>query len=124
MNPIYKTPQGFHIDLGKIAAIHSAVFINNMGRGGWYVSYGIDVQLRDAPIIFTREVGRDVEARYNKHHELATVDGRWIEYGSNEWYQDKFFDSHPSILAVHNLQMEVNQVIAAWEAFRLYENSK
>jgi hypothetical protein len=124
MNSIYKTPHGFHIDLGKIVAVHSAIFINKMGHGGWYVSYGIDVQLRDAPIIFTRELNGFEMDYKDRKYKLATLDGQFIEYGSNEWYKDKFYDSHPSILAVHNLQMEVNQIISAWEAFRLYENSK
>ena len=122
MNCIYKTPQGFFVDLGKIAAVYPATFVDHMGHGGWFVSYHIDIQLREAPIVFTRRLSDD-EVRFvylqdsksrGGQHEAATTEGNWHHSPSMA----------ADILAVHNLQREVDQLIAAWTAFRTWENSK
>ena len=109
---IYKTPFGYHIDLDKIIAIGDAEFLDKMGSGGWFVTFSIDVQLRDLPMTYTRRVVEDVEAIYQQRYHLRLTDGTTIHEGDVH----RFEKDPQKILAVANLQKQIDELISVWKA--------
>lgn len=108
MSRIYQSPLVGFIDLDKIIRITPAEFIDNMGHGGWFVSFQIDVQLRDAPIWYQREVRGDDEVNFDHQHELIFTDGTSNTYPENSIRLGKV------PVCVDKLQCEINDLIAEW----------
>lgn len=107
---IYKTPFGFHIDLDKIIAIGDAEFLDKMGSGGWFVTFSIDVQLRDTPITYTRELVFNTEYEFKHEHHAIMIDGPSIAARIIDRVDPK------RILAVANLQKQIDELISVWKA--------
>lgn len=96
MSKIVKTFICKHIDLSKVVSISDAYFIDNMGHGGWFVGFHMDVQLMDSPISYRRALNSS-ECIFEKRHILI--------YG-----RDKKIP-----LAVENLQKQIDQLIIQWK---------
>lgn len=107
---IIKTFIGKHIDLSKVVSISDAYFEDNMGYGGYFASFEIDIQLRDEPIKYNREFKYDEYDYHNGNHTITLFDGRKVE--SSELYDS---DNHYEILAVRRLQQEINELIDQWK---------
>jgi hypothetical protein len=95
-NTIVKTFIGKHIDLSKLIAISDAQLIDHMGHGGWLVGFTIDVQLRDEPIKYQRQLDYD-EYKFNGKHEII--------YG----------EDGETPLAVERLQTQIEELIEQWK---------
>lgn len=111
MSRIFKSEHFGHIDLDKIVRVGDAYFIDNMGSGGWYVGFNVDVQLRDAPLEYCRELSymeENGEAKFDKCHLLALTNGTW----TSESYM---VSGDTKIVAVVNLQKEVDALVEEWK---------
>lgn len=116
---IYKSELlGRHIDVSRILAISDARFIDRMGYGGWFVGFEILFQLQDKPLEYVRSLDRSeyefVDGEDGSHHELVYVGKSGTPV----------LDRHPSrnpnvsrlpILAVANLQRDIDKLVAVWK---------
>lgn len=112
MTRIYKIDfmgPGLHIDLDKIVAISDAYFIDEMGSGGWFVGFWIEVQLKDERLYLRRELVDETEVKFSMTvgHQLKVLDASW---------QGPHVYSRPDIVAVHNLQRDIDGLIEKWKA--------
>lgn len=119
--PIYKTFYGKHIDLSKLVSIDNVYFTNRMSAGGYFVGFDMYFQLLDNPIYFRRHLN-EFEYRYIKNEkcflgdepyrsEICMVDGSWKSYSGED---------SENILAVANLQKQVDEIIKAWTDYSTY----
>lgn len=101
-----------HIDLDSISMIEDASFVDEMGRGGFFVAFRIHLKLHDEPFSRARVVkqGRDYRRIPDKSHayELRMVDGSWRELSTLKEEKD--------IAAVREFQDEIDELIAQWKA--------
>ena len=97
---IVKIFTGKHIDLSKIVSISDAYFIDHMGRGGWFVGFDIDFQLKDDLTKYIKEVE---EIRFGDVLELKMIDGTFVKINDVRTIKDK-----SKILDVKNLQDKTN----------------
>ena len=95
MEAIQKIFTGRYIDLDKIVSIQDAQFIDRMGSGGWYVGFGIKCQLCENDIWYERELEFS-EEHFNGDYVLV-------------------YNDNKEILAVANLQKQINEVIKMWK---------
>lgn len=102
---IVKTEFGFHIDLDRIITISKITsrYTSSSGsysNSGYVMSFKIDVQLRDSPIIVDR-VFRGTECRII-NHDLFAATGLpfphdWVEMSKsseNDWLAFREFSRH------------------------------
>lgn len=109
---IVRTFMGMHIDLSKIVAITDAYFINRMGNGGYFVGFDIHCQLLDEPIKYERKVER-TEVDPEDHLKVLLVNGEPFDLRMMIFEEDE-----KSILAVHNLQNQIDELIAQWKSIK------
>jgi hypothetical protein len=91
-NTIVKTFIGKHIDLSKVIAISDAQLMDR----SWIVGFTIDVQLRDEPIKYQRQLDYD-EYKFNGKHEII------------------YSEDMKTPLAVGRLQAQINELIEQWK---------
>lgn len=108
MSRIYDCPLLGYIDLDKIIRVTKAMFIDCMGSGGLFVEFTIDVQLRDEPIQYRRELtGEEFIHDLDGGYFLAIADGTRAPYCEYEEEPD-------NLLCVANLQREIDDLICVW----------
>lgn len=95
-NTIVKAFTGQYIDLSKVVSISDARFLDRMGSGGWFVTFEINVQLMEKPIVYTRKFEYD-EYNFNDKHELIYAKDRRTP------------------LAVERLQKQVDDLVRQWK---------
>lgn len=103
---IYKTFFNIHIDLDKIVSISDAYFINRSFRDfGHGVAFDIHIQLLNKPIHYERELTYEEQNQDTCNPIL--IDNNKIYSGHNI--------DDTNILAVQNLQKQVDEIIQAWK---------
>lgn len=98
---IVKTFMGKHIDLSKVVSISDAEFFDRMGFGGYFVGFEMEVQLLDKPIKYERKLTYEERQQYEENHKK-------LPYGLQ-------VSTSQSILAVRNLQKQINELIQQWK---------
>jgi len=105
-----------HIDLSKILSISDAHFIDRMGEGGWFVGFEILFQLQDQPLKFMRGLRDPDEIRWHR----ATINDRgnfelaYLNPDGSIEFRQRHIPGLP-ILAVVNLQAEIDDLVAVWK---------
>lgn len=101
MDAIQKIFTGHHIDLDKILLISDAYFID---YDVLYVGFDITFQLKDDVYHYERELENIIEKEY-----IPPIEKQW--YGITK----EICDDNGEILAVKNLQKQIDKVIKMWK---------
>ena len=112
MSKIIKNFFNKHIDLSKVVSISDAYFINRMGSGGYYVGFEMEVQLLDKPIKYTREFKDNEKYWDGKQRGIIMADKHRI---SNRDLYILSEEEESQVLAVKNLQIQVDELIVQWK---------
>lgn len=106
---IHKTFYGAHIDLSKIVQIRDAYLLPPIGYEGWSVGFSIVVQLRDQCIEYMRRLTEAEQRHHDNAWRLKMLDG-------SEVVGHKAYDVQANVLAVANLQVQIDELVEAWKA--------
>jgi hypothetical protein len=102
-----------HIDLDAIVSVSDAYFMDHMGSGGWFVGFEIHFQLLDKPIKYVRGF-RDDEQHYEMGEKTSGAFYLTFTDGTKDRAHSKANEGK-TILAVHRLQQEVNELVKLWK---------
>jgi hypothetical protein len=98
------------IDLDHVLTISDVRFVDMMGHGGWFVEFEVQMMFMNVPVLFRRALEHEGEIRFkNKIHMVKLTKGGWYDNPSS-------FDDQQEILAVANLQKEVDELVTAWKS--------
>jgi hypothetical protein len=106
MDSIHKTFFGRFIDLSQLVSVSEAQF---SGYRWIRVGFEMDFKFMEKPIVFER-ILTDDEYRNDKDR-VRLVDGSWV-VASNT------IDDHTKVLAVQNLQTQINEIVQAWMDYK------
>ena len=115
MDSIYKLFTGKYIDLSKMISVSNAEFIHKINRG-WDVRFEINFQLLDNPLVYQRSFSNEEFYYSREPYELCAYD---INGGLIS--ENKIDINSNNLLAVHNLQKQIDNFIQDW---RKYKNEK
>ena len=130
---IVKIFTGRYIDLSSIISIGDAKY----DRESKFIGFGITCKLLEKPIYFYREINRDTEEeKIEKITPAGGIHGKkegetFIYFGykmtdgrvlAENWYghfRENFLyaTDYPNILAVHNLQNQIDEIILMWKNY-------
>jgi len=105
-----------HIDLDRLLTVSDVRFVDMMGSGGWFVEFDLLFQLQDKPVVYSRRLD-DSEQRFTREtgFQLAIED----EQGNVVFSPYHVVKTNLKIVAVKNLQREVNELVYMWKHWRL-----
>lgn len=113
---IYKTFFNKHIDLSKIVSITDAYYIGSLyTSGGSSVGFDIHIQLLDSPMHYRRNFSIEEVER----NDPIKVDGTTLRFEDCQCESETY---DPDILAVHNLQKQIDVLVKVWKLWKDSEN--
>jgi hypothetical protein len=110
---IVKTIIGW-VDMDHVLMITPAKLINMRGSGGFFVDFEITFAFRNDPIIYRRPLipHEEYDFRDGENWLISTTGTKVISYEINRLHSQ-------DILAVVNLQREVDHFIEQWKGVEL-----
>ena len=107
------------IDLSQIRSIEGAWFVDEMGRGGYFVKFIIEFKLHSEPIKFEYGLKEDeYDIRGNRNHKILVIDPEDKEKHMIETSCVLYSKKSYQIVAVNRLnESVVSPLIKAWKYY-------